>query len=64
MDETTFRATERAIEYGEPQSIDAKGKAEPIAGLGGAEGRVPRVGVERVGGAPLVGWEQELDTPA
>ncbi len=31
VDETTYRATERAIDYGEPRSIEAKGKAEPIS---------------------------------
>src|SRR5207253_715967 len=30
VDETTFRATERLIEYAEAQPVDAKGKAEPV----------------------------------
>ena len=59
VDETTFRATERAIEYGEPAAIEAKGKAEPIAVWEALKARA-RVSVERVGGAPLVGREQEV----
>ena len=59
VDETTFRATERAIEYGDPRSIEAKGKAEPIAVWEAQKARA-RVSVERVGGAPLVGRKQEV----
>ena len=59
VDETTRRATERAIEYAEPTSIEAKGKAEPIAVWEVLRARA-RVAVERVGGAPLIGREQEL----
>jgi class 3 adenylate cyclase/tetratricopeptide (TPR) repeat protein len=59
VDETTYRATERAIEYGEPQSIEAKGKAAPIQVREAVRARA-RVGVERVGGAPLVGREREV----
>ena len=59
VDETTYRATERAIEYAEPTTIDAKGKAEPVAVWEARKARA-RVSVERVGGAPLVGREQEL----
>jgi class 3 adenylate cyclase/tetratricopeptide (TPR) repeat protein len=59
VDETTYRATERAIEYGDARSIEAKGKAEPVAVWEAQKAR-SRVAVERVGGAPLVGREQEL----
>jgi len=59
VDETTYRATERAIEYADPTAIDAKGKAEPVAVREAIRAR-SRVSVERVGGAPLVGREQEL----
>jgi class 3 adenylate cyclase/tetratricopeptide (TPR) repeat protein len=59
VDETTFRATERAIEYGDAQAVEAKGKAEPIAVREALRARA-RVSVERVGGAPLVGREQEV----
>jgi class 3 adenylate cyclase/tetratricopeptide (TPR) repeat protein len=59
VDETTFRSTERAIEYGEPKSIEAKGKAAPVL-VHEAQHARARVAVERVGGAQLVGREQEL----
>jgi class 3 adenylate cyclase/tetratricopeptide (TPR) repeat protein len=59
VDETTYRATERAIAYGEPDAIEAKGKAEPIR-VWEAERARARVSVERVGGAALVGREREL----
>jgi class 3 adenylate cyclase len=59
VDETTYRATERAIEYGEPRSIEAKGKTEPVV-VWDAQSARARVAVERVGGAPLVGRGQEL----
>jgi class 3 adenylate cyclase/tetratricopeptide (TPR) repeat protein len=59
VDETTFRATERAIEYGEGSSIDAKGKAAPVR-VYEAMRALARVAVERAGGAALVGREQEL----
>ena len=42
-----------------PSSIEAKGKAAPVAVWEALRARA-RVGVERVGGAPLVGREQEL----
>ncbi len=60
VDETTFHATERAIEYGDAEAIEAKGKAEPISGRLALKARA-RVSVERVGGAPLVGREQEVN---
>ncbi|HWQ24559.1 MAG TPA: AAA family ATPase [Gaiellaceae bacterium] len=59
VDETTYHATERAIEYGEARAIEAKGKAEPVPVREALRARA-RVGVERVGGAALVGREQEL----
>jgi class 3 adenylate cyclase/tetratricopeptide (TPR) repeat protein len=31
VDETTYRATERSIEYGESEPVEAKGKAQPVA---------------------------------
>ena len=33
--EATYRATERAIEYGAAEPVEAKGKAEPVPALGG-----------------------------
>ena len=59
VDETTYRATERAIEYGKAEPIEAKGKTSAISVWDALRARA-RVGVERVGGAPLVGREQEL----
>ena len=59
VDETTYRATERAIEYGKAEPIVAKGKTSAIPVWDALRARA-RVGVERVGGAPLVGREQEL----
>jgi predicted ATPase/class 3 adenylate cyclase len=59
VDETTFRATERAIEYGDGLAIEAKGKTAPVLVHEAMRARA-RVSVERVGGAPLVGREQEL----
>jgi class 3 adenylate cyclase/tetratricopeptide (TPR) repeat protein len=59
VDETTYRATERAIEYAEARAIDAKGKAAPVSVWTATRARA-RVAVERVGGAALVGRKQEL----
>ena len=59
VDETTFRATERAVEYEESEAIVGKGKTSAIPVWDALRARA-RVGVERVGGAPLVGREQEL----
>ena len=59
VDETTYRATERTIEYADPSEIDAKGKADPVAVREALRAR-SRVSVERTGGAALVGREQEL----
>ncbi len=60
VDETTYRATERAIDYGDAHAIEAKGKAEPITVREALRARA-RVSVERVDGAPLVGREQEVN---
>ena len=60
--ETTYRATERAIEYRDAEPVEAKGKAEPVAVWEAVEAR-SRLGVD-VGGrrrTPLVGRERELD---
>ncbi len=59
VDGTTYHATDRAIEYGETPPIEAKGKSMPIAAWEALRARA-RVGVERVGGAKLVGREREL----
>ena len=59
VDETTYRATERAIELEEASAIEAKGKSSPVAVWTAVRAR-SRVAVERVGGAVLVGRAQEL----
>ena len=59
VDETTMHATERAIEYAETSSVDAKGKSHPIAVWQAVRARA-RVGVERLSDTPLVGREREL----
>jgi class 3 adenylate cyclase len=59
VDETTYRATDRAVEYRDTEPKQAKGKAIPVPVWVALRARA-RVGVERVGGAPLVGREQEL----
>jgi class 3 adenylate cyclase/tetratricopeptide (TPR) repeat protein len=60
--ETTYRATERAIEYREAPPVLAKGKSAPITVWEAVEPRA-RFGVDigRPGRAPLVGRTQELD---
>jgi class 3 adenylate cyclase/tetratricopeptide (TPR) repeat protein len=61
VDETTFRATERAVEYRARDRIEAKGKAAPVAVWEAVEARA-RFGVDiGQGGAPLVGRRRELD---
>jgi class 3 adenylate cyclase/tetratricopeptide (TPR) repeat protein len=60
--ETTYRATERVVEYRDCEPVEAKGKAEPIP-VWEAVGARARYGVDVVqrGGAELVGRRQELD---
>jgi tetratricopeptide (TPR) repeat protein len=60
-DETTYRATRTAIEYGEASSVEAKGKAEPISVWEATEAH-SRFGVDVIhhARADLVGREQEL----
>jgi len=62
-DETTFRATERTIQYREAASVEAKGKAEPIPVWEALEA-TSRFGVDvrQLGGTQLVGREDELET--
>ena len=59
VDETTYRSTERAIEFDEASAVEAKGKSSPVRAWKAVRARA-RVGVERVGGAVLVGREREL----
>jgi len=59
VDETTNRATERAIEYRDAASVLAKGKSEPVR-VWQAFRAHSRIGVERPSGTQLVGRAQEL----
>jgi tetratricopeptide (TPR) repeat protein len=63
VDETTFRATERTIRYGDTRSIEAKGKAEPVVVWEAVEAK-SRFGVDvrQLGATPLIGREDELDS--
>jgi len=65
VDETTYRATDRVIGYGEARKIDAKGKADPVVAYEVVEAR-SRFGVDvRQGGrTPLVGRSDELQALA
>jgi class 3 adenylate cyclase/tetratricopeptide (TPR) repeat protein len=60
--EQTFRATDRQILYREAGSVEAKGKAEPVAVWEAVEPRA-RFGVDLggTGRAPLIGRDRELD---
>src|SRR3954470_17449884 len=61
VDETTQRATERAIEYRESEPVQAKGKTEPVRAWEAVEARA-RFGVDVVQeGAAFVGRRRELD---
>jgi len=61
VDETTYRATRRAVEYSEAESIDAKGKTEPVL-VWQAQAARARFGVDvaHEARAELVGREREL----
>ena len=65
VDETTFRATERAIAYGDRREIEAKGKAAPVSLWQALEAKA-RFGVDvrQIGRTPLVGRGQELEALA
>jgi class 3 adenylate cyclase len=59
--ETTFRATERSIEYRKHDPVDAKGKADPVPVWEAVQARSRlEVDVQRPR-APLVGRDRELD---
>jgi class 3 adenylate cyclase/tetratricopeptide (TPR) repeat protein len=60
VDETTYRATERLIEFGEREEVEAKGKTAPVPVWEALQARA-RVQVERVERAALVGREKELE---
>jgi class 3 adenylate cyclase len=60
--ESTYRATAQTIDYGEPTTVDAKGKEEPIPVWEAREAR-SRFGVDvaQKAATPLVGRERELE---
>ena len=62
--ETTYRATERALEYAEAEPVQAKGKAEPIP-VWEALGARARYGIDvsQRGGAALVGRQRGAEVP-
>ena len=61
-DETTYRATRAAVEFDEPQTIEAKGKPEPIRVRRALEVRSrPGMDVAHEARAELVGREREVD---
>ena len=60
IDETTYRATDRVIDYGPAEQVEAKGKAEPISARPALRARAS-VRVEREGRAPLIGRQKELE---
>jgi class 3 adenylate cyclase len=62
VDETTYRATERVIEYARHERVEAKGKAQPTLVWQALEARA-RFGVDIRPGvrAPLIGRRHELD---
>ncbi len=57
--EQAYRATERAIEYREAASIDAKGKTEPVTAWEAVRARA-RIRVDRAHGSTLVGRGREV----
>jgi class 3 adenylate cyclase/tetratricopeptide (TPR) repeat protein len=59
VDETTYRATDRTVEFEDATAVEAKGKSSPVRVWKAVSARA-RVGVERVGGADLVGRTREL----
>ncbi|MGH3091601.1 MAG: AAA family ATPase [Gaiellaceae bacterium] len=65
VDETTYRATDRAIVYREQEEVRAKGKEAPVTVWEALESR-SRFGVDWAhrGRAPLVGRARELDVIA
>ena len=62
VDETTFRATDRTIDYREHPAVTAKGKSEPVRVWEAAQAR-SRFGpdVRQIGSTPLFGRARELD---
>ena len=65
VDETTYRATERAISFEDAEPVEAKGKAEPVPVFRVVERRaLYGVDVQHGAATPLVGRQDELDVLA
>jgi class 3 adenylate cyclase len=63
VDETTYRATLRVIEYGVAEPVQAKGKVEPVLVWQALERRArPGLDPSRASREPLVGRLEELTT--
>ncbi|MDP8905749.1 MAG: AAA family ATPase [Chloroflexota bacterium] len=62
VDEATYRATSRSIEYGEHEPVRVKGKSEPVTVYRAQSARA-RFGVDvrHLGQAPLVGRSREME---
>ena len=65
VDETTYRATERAISFEDVEPVEAKGKAEPVPVFRVVERRAQYgVDVQHEARTPLIGRQDELDALA
>ena len=65
VDETTYRATERAISFEDAEPVEAKGKAEPVPVFRVVERRaLYGVDVQHGAATPLVGRQDELEALA
>ena len=60
VSEKTYEATSNAIEYGESDPVEAKGKAKPLRVWAARRARA-RITLDRLHGSPLVGRARELD---
>lgn len=60
VSENTYEATKTAIDYGEAEPVEAKGKARPVS-VWAALATRSRVTLDRLDGSPLVGRARECD---
>jgi class 3 adenylate cyclase/tetratricopeptide (TPR) repeat protein len=62
VDEATYGATKRVIQYGEQPTIEAKGKKDPVSIWEAVEARAHfGVDVRQLGGTPLLGRAREIE---
>ena len=62
VDEATYGATQRVIEYGELRPVEAKGKSDPVSAWEAVEARAHfGVDVRQLGGTPLLGRDREIE---